>query len=92
MKSIIQDCKEVCYICGGRATEEHHCIHGSANRKLSEKYGLKVYLCPACHRTGKLAVHRNYFADKKIKQIAQKAFEKKYSHEEFMKIFKKNYL
>ena len=30
--------------------------------------------------------------DIKLKQIAQMKFEEKYSHEEFMKIFKKNYL
>jgi hypothetical protein len=46
MKSIMQRDIEHCYICGGRATEEHHCIYGTANRKLSEKYGLKVYMCP----------------------------------------------
>lgn len=91
-KSIIQTNKEQCFLCKGQAMEEHHCIHGTANRKLSEKYGLKVYLCADCHRTGKLAVHKNFFTDLKIKQIAQKTFEYKYSHEKFMEVFKKNYL
>lgn len=91
-KSIIQTNKEECYLCHGRASEEHHVIYGTANRKLSEKYGLKVYLCTDCHRTGKNAVHRNYFTDIKLKQIAQQVFENKYSHEEYMQIFRKNYL
>lgn len=92
MKSIIQQNKEKCFLCGGRASEEHHCIYGTANRKLSEKYGLKVYLCPLCHRIGENAVHKNYFTDIKVKQIAQKKFEENHTREEFIKIFGKNYL
>lgn len=92
MKSVLQEDKEECFLCGGRASEEHHCIYGTANRKLSEKYGLKVYLCPNCHRTGNMAVHKNYFTDLKLKQIAQKKFEELYGHEKFMEVFKKNYL
>lgn len=38
--------------------EEHHIMHGTANRKVSERYGLKVYLCIPHHRTGDNAVHR----------------------------------
>lgn len=91
-KSIIQIDKEQCFLCKGQATEEHHCIHGTANRKLSERYGLKVYLCANCHRIGNLAVHKNFFTDLKLKQIAQKAFEIRYGHEKFMEVFKKNYL
>ena len=92
MKSIMQTDKEECFLCGGRASEEHHCIYGTANRKLSEKYGLKVYLCPDCHRTGNIAVHKNYFMDLKLKQMAQKKFEERYGHNKFMEVFKKNYL
>lgn len=92
MKSIIQEDKDICYICKGRASEEHHCIYGTANRKLSEKYGLKVYLCPSCHRLGKLAVHKNYFTDIKVKQAAQQKFNEVYPDLNFLKIFGKNYL
>ena len=49
--------KGECYLCGALGqTEEHHCF-GGPNRRLSEKYGLKVYLCLSCHRTGPNAVH-----------------------------------
>jgi len=92
MKSIMQTEKETCYLCKGRATEEHHCIHGTANRKLSEKYGLKVYLCPYCHRISKLAVHNNYFTDIKLKQEAQYKFNEVYPDLSFLQIFGKNYL
>ena len=92
MKSIMQRDKESCYICGGRATEEHHCIYGTANRKLSEKYGLKVYMCPYHHRVGSQAVHNNYFVDIRVKQAAQQKFNEVFPDLDFLKIFGKNYL
>ena len=92
MKSIMQEDKDICYLCKGRATEEHHCIYGTANRKLSEKYGLKIYLCPYCHRISKLAVHKNYFTDIKLKQEAQHRFNEVYPNLNFLQIFGKNYL
>jgi len=62
---------------------------GTANRKLSEKYGLKVWLRHDIHAD----LHdRNKELEIKLKQDAQRAFEKKYSHEAWMEIFKKNYL
>lgn len=49
--------KGECYLCGKIGqTEEHHCF-GGPNRKFSEKYGLKVYLCISCHREGPQAIH-----------------------------------
>ena len=90
-KSILQDEKR-CFLCGSYLDlEEHHVFGGVANRRLSEKYGLKVHLCAFCHR-GTEGVHSSYEANKKLKQIAQEAFEQKYSHEEWMRIFRKNYL
>lgn len=92
MKSIIQSDKDICYICKGRASEEHHVIYGTANRKLSEKYGLKVYLCPFCHRIGKQAVHKNTSTDIKVKQAAQQIFNEVYPDLDFLTIFGRNYL
>ena len=47
----------ICYLCAREGDnswksvlEEHH-IFGGPNRHLSEEYGLKVYICPECHRT-----------------------------------------
>lgn len=93
MRSIIQENKEECYLCGGRATEEHHVLKGTANRKLSEKYGLKVYLCHVCHRTGKHAVHNDRETDLRLIRTAQKIFEIQVgSREDFIRIFGKSYI
>lgn len=92
-KSIIQKDTFRCFICGGmRGLEEHH-IFGGPNRKWSEKYGLKVMLCGIeCHRLGKNSAHMNRKTGDSLKRIGQIAFEARHSHEDFMKIFGKNYL
>lgn len=100
-KSILQDkASGVCYLCGmllgidapAACREEHHVIYGTAGRRLSERYGLKVYLCPYHHRTGPEAVHRCRRTDMALKQAAQRAFEKKYGRGKWMEVFGRNYL
>ena len=93
MKSIIQKDDSRCFLCGGmRNLEEHH-IFGGANRKWSEKYGLKVKLCGIeCHREGKNSAHKNREVSESLKRLAQIAFEARWSHEEFMAKFGKNHL
>ena len=97
MKSIIQE-KKQCLLCGNafkngwNRLEEHHCF-GAANRKWSEKYGLKVWLCASsCHRNGAKSAHRNRETDLYIKRLAQKKFEETHTRDEFMAIFGKNYI
>lgn len=93
MKSIMQDNKEVCFLCGGRASEEHHIFGGTANRKLSEQYGLKVYLCPYCHRVGKKAVHSNKVVADVLHKRGQEEFEETHGDRmDFMRVFMKNYI
>ncbi len=72
--------------------QEHHAIPGTAGRKLSERYGLKVYLCRHHHTDGPEAVHNNVGNMQLIKRKAQEAFERAYSHEEWMEVFGKNYI
>ncbi len=72
--------------------EEHHVFGGWANRRLSEKFGLKVYLCLEHHQTGKNAVHMDKTVRMKLQQRAQKAFMEKYPDKNFMSIFGKNYI
>ena len=48
MKSVVTD-YDKCFFCGDTATEEHHLIFGTSGRAFSEKYGLKVGICPKCH-------------------------------------------
>lgn len=84
MKSIIQD-EKYCYVCRSPYVEEHHVFYGTANRKLSEKYGLKVWLCHE-HHTGNCGVHFNKTLDQKIKQVARERFEEVYPYN-FTRIF-----
>ena len=83
---------ERCYLCG-RVTglERHHVLGGVANRPLSEKYGLWVYLCHDCH-TGKDGAQYDRKTGDALKRLAQIAFEARHSHDEWMQVFKKNYL
>lgn len=91
ISSIVTTEYNKCFVCGSEQNlEVHHCIGGVANRKLSDKYGLTVPLCSYCHR-GIHGVHNNYKLDLHIKQYAQMMFEKEYSFERFMEVFKKNY-
>lgn len=90
MRSIMQK-EQRCYICGYTKTlEVHHCLHGTANRKNSERYGLKVFLCHQCH--DKVHFGQSRILDEYLCREAQKAFEEKYSHEKFMEVFHRNWL
>lgn len=93
IKSIMQNLDEPrCYVCGSsRNLEEHHVMSGSANRRLSERYGLKVLLCAEDHR-GALGVHNHYVLKERLEKDAQKAFEALYGHHMWMETFRKNYL
>ena len=91
-KSIIQKERE-CYICGSvTGLEEHHILGGTANRKLSEKYGLKVYVCPFHHRDLKSGVQYNKDLNLMMKKRAQASFQGIYGHKLWMQLFRKNYL
>lgn len=92
VNSIIQDesKQECCYICGQWATDTHHCIHGTANRKLADKDGLTVRLCHRCH----MNLHDHGSFDRELQRIAQACwmehFEK--SEDDFRKRYGKSYL
>lgn len=91
-RSLLQGDEKECYISGSRVNlERHHIMAGTANRKLSEKYGLWVWLRSDLH-TGKNGAQYEQQLNLRLKQEAQKAFEKVYGHDEWMKVFRKNYL
>ena len=79
---------EYCAECGAVATDTHHCIFGK-NRQNSETWGLTVRLCRSCHR-------RLHDSDEQLamryRKAAQMAFTLAYGHDEYMKIFGRNYL
>lgn len=92
-KSILQDKKE-CYITGSTYNlEEHHIFFGTANRKISEKEGFKVWLTTEEHR-GTYGVHGKFGRklDLLLKQKAQREYEETHTREEFIKLIGKSYI
>jgi hypothetical protein len=94
MKSILQRQKR-CLLCH---TEQnlhlHHVFEGTGRRKLSDKYGLTVWLCARHHNMSDEGVHFNRKLDLTLKQASQKKAMKHYScdAETFIRIFGKNYI
>ena len=96
-ESIIQKDKEHCFICGRHKNADYwgldcHHVYAGANRDLSEKYGLKVYIChDKCHLNG---VHKNREIREQLQSIVQEIAMRKYGWtvEDFRAIFGKNYL
>ena len=101
MKSIIQKDREHCFICGRNShadyfgLEEHHVFEGLGRKQLSEKYGLKIYICGArCHRLGENSVHKSAKVARAVKKVVQQRAMQHYgwTTEEFIEIFRKNYI
>lgn len=91
--SIMQADMSKCYICGTTQNlHTHEVFFGSADRKKSIKWGCYVKLCARHHNMSNEGVHFNKQLNYQLKKKCQTAFEEKYSHEQFMKIFRKNYL
>lgn len=89
MESIIHD-TDFCYICGQYATQVHHCIHGTANRRLADKDGLTVRLCVTCHTN----LHDKGMYDAELQKLAQTRWMEYYgkSEDDFRKRYGKSYL
>ena len=97
-KSIIQEDKTYCFLCGMNTNleplDEHH-VYGGANRKKSEQYGLKVYLHHSkCHIFGKESVHKNAEINKALKAQVQRLAMEHYnwSVDDFRAIIGKSYI
>lgn len=92
MKSILDDGTR-CYVCGSTVgLEVHHIYYGNPLRKISDKHGFKLSLCPKCHRDTKVGVHGNRELDLKLKRDCQRKYEEKHSREDFIKIIGRSYL
>ena len=91
MNSILQ-ANKACFFCGRTVgLERHHVFAGVANRKLSERHGLWVWCCNECH-TGKDGVQYNKDKSEFLKRFAQHEYERNHTRQEWMQIFRKNYL
>lgn len=90
-KSILQSEKQ-CFYCGTTLNlERHHCIHGTAGRRIADKLGLTIWLCSEHHR-GNYSPHQNRELDLRLKRFAQSCYEDKHSREEWMEKVGRNYL
>ena len=91
-KGIVVEDMEHCFVCGSPYIQIHHCIYGTANRKLSDRYGLIVPLCQE-HHTGRTGVHQNRGLDIHLKKLSQKRFEAVYgANISFRDVFGKSFL
>ena len=93
-KSILQKEKR-CLIC--HTTMNLHCHHvfeGWGVRQISEKYGLKVWLCALHHNASNESVHLNQTLNRKMKRWAQKKAMKHYGWniDEFRERIGRNYI
>lgn len=89
-KSVFTDDVRYCFLCMAPYPEEHH-IFGASNRKISDRYGFVIPLCPNCHR-GNNGVHFNRKLDVQLKVMAQNYFEEHIgTEEEFIKTFGKSW-
>lgn len=99
-KSILQRKDGTCYLCKRLNDDwtrkdplhEHHIFGGVANRKISEQFGLKVYLCLEHHTNGPEAVHVNKKTMDYLRRQGQRKFEEHYPELDFVEIFGKNYI
>lgn len=93
MESILQK-ERRCWFCG--TTYDLHChhIYFAANRKNSEKYGFKVFVCGHHHNLGGngQCVHRCREMDLQLKRACQRKFEETHTRDEFIRIIGKSYL
>lgn len=92
MKSVLQTEKE-CFVCGTTFNlHDHHIFFGTSNRKQSEKYGMKVWLCQE-HHTGSAGAHFNKDLDMHLKKFAQTHFEANLgTRTAFRSIFGRSYM
>lgn len=91
MDSVLQERKE-CLLCYRTENLHSHHVFGGPNRRWSEKYGLKIWLCPEHHNMSDAGIHFNKDFDQTVKKMAQLYFELEHGHDAFMEIFGRNYL
>jgi hypothetical protein len=93
MKSVFQKRKE-CLKCGAIANiHEHHIFEGTSNRRMSEKYGFKIFLCAGHHNMSNEGIHFDKEFDLEMKEMAQSYFEENIgSRDLFREEFGKSWL
>lgn len=87
--SVFSDDTERCYLCGSTYKLTWHEIYAGRNRPNSMKFGFCLRLCLNCHSEEQ---ESSYFNDYWHKQGQLYWEENIGSREEFIKVFKRNYL
>jgi hypothetical protein len=88
--SIIQDEKE-CFACHTTQNlHKHHIYYGTANRKVSDKLGLWVWLCARHHNMSDEGVHFDRKFDLALKRLGQEIYSQE--HDDFMEQIGRSYL
>lgn len=93
-KSILQEKKE-CFICKStNMLHLHHVFEGTGRRKVSDREGLTIWLCPYHHNASNNSVHYDRKLDLKIKRWAEQKWLEKTGKkvEDFIKEIGKNFL
>ena len=83
-----------CYVCDTSQNIHIHEVYYGKNRQNSIKWGCCVYLCGKHHNQSNEGVHFNNRLDQELKVKMEQQFLKVYNKatEDFISIFKKNYL
>lgn len=87
--------QERCWRCGAEGEmAHHHLIPGNPGRKLSDKYGLVVPLCPKCHEFLHSSKPSGIKAMKRAIRYGQLRCmaEQHWTEEQFREVFRKSYL
>lgn len=86
--SVFYEDLSVCMYCGSTYQMTIHEIFEGRNRQNSMRYGFTLPLCLECHR--KLQDNKEF--QDRWKQKAQRHFEEHIgTHDDFMRIFRRNY-
>lgn len=89
-KSIMQD-EKACYITGRTDHLHKHHIFGGGRRKISEKWGLWIWLTGEYHNLSSHGIHFDAKLDRLVKTQCQQRFEELHGHGQWMKVIGKNY-
>lgn len=91
MDSIIQVEKE-CYFCGTTQNLECHHIFGGPDRKNSEAFGLKIWLCHKHHNEPPYGVHFNKELREITQIVAKTKFQERWPDRDWLFYFRKEYV
>lgn len=93
MQSVVVDDTEHCVVCGSPYIHIHHVFFGTANRKISDKFGYVIPLCQMHHTAQTHGIHFNKDLDIQWKRICQQHFESNTGNREaFIALFGRSYM